>query len=397
MKRVYLDNACTSYPKPKVLAEAIVNFIENDGSNPSRGVYKSALESSSLLLDTRIKIASLVGSSDFKSVIFTSGITEALNMIIGGMLTEADHVIVTSLEHNSVIRPLVERGIEYSTLPCDEKAHTIFKNCESIVKDNTKVMIITQSSNVFGTITDIERAKVFAKENMLKLIVDTAQGFPIAPITLDGIDAICFAGHKGFLGPTGIGGIISNEKFLMSLTPIICGGTGSDSASLSMPDFLPDRFEAGTLNLIGIAGLNAVIDDLLKEIPESLKNHIKETDINNYLELYRYNTMQRCKELLDGFSSILEVTVYGEMNISNRTSAISITIDGMDSSDVASCLSDYGIETRVGLHCAPLAHKAMHTYPNGTIRFSPGPFTTKQEIEYTLEKLRLIIRNNNEK
>jgi cysteine desulfurase family protein len=397
MKRVYLDNACTSYPKPKVLSKAIVNFIENDGSNPSRGVYESALESSSLLLDTRIKLASLVGSSDFKSVIFTSGITEALNMIIGGMLTERDHVIVTSLEHNSVIRPLVERDIEYSTLPCDDKAHTIFDDGETLIRDNTKAMIITQSSNVFGTITDIERAKTFAKKNDLKLIVDTAQGFPIAPITLDGIDAICFAGHKGFLGPTGIGGIISNENFLMSLKPIICGGTGSESASLKMPTFLPDRFEAGTLNLIGIAGLNAVIDDSLREIPESLKSHIKDTDINNYFELYRYNTMQRCKELLEGFSKIDEVNIFGEMNIYSRTSAISITIDGMDSSDVASSLSDYGIETRVGLHCAPLAHKAMHTYPNGTIRFSPGPFTTKQEIEYTLEKLKLIIRNNNEK
>lgn len=392
MKRIYLDNACTSYPKPPILAQAITDFIQNDGSNPSRGVYQSALESSDLLLDTRIKVASLFNSTDFKSVIFTSGITQALNLIIAGLLNSKDHVITTSLEHNSVIRPLVERQIDYSILPCDKQAHTIFDGAEKLIKSNTKALIITQSSNVFGTLTDIDKAKEFAKQNNLKLIVDTAQGYPSKKISIDGIHAICFAGHKGFLGPTGIGGIVSSKEFLMSLKPTNCGGTGSDSASLSMPTFLPDRFEAGTLNLIGIAGLNAVITQSMQELPKEFKTD----NIKTSLDLYKYNTQIRCKELLDGLVNIKGVRIYGEMDVTKRSSAISITVDNKDPSDIANSLADYGIETRVGLHCSPLAHKAMNTYPGGTVRFSPGPFTTKEEINFTIASLTKIVENKNE-
>jgi cysteine desulfurase family protein len=392
MKRIYLDNACTSYPKPPILAKAITNFIENDGSNPSRGVYQSAIDSSDILLDTRIKIASLFESTDFKSVIFTSGITQSLNLLIGGFLSSSDHVITTSLEHNSVIRPLVERNIEYSTLPCDQKAHTIFKDAEKFIRKNTKALIITQSSNVFGTITDMDSAKEFAKNNKLKLIVDTAQGFPSSTLTIEDVDAICFAGHKGFLGPTGIGGIVSNKEFLMSLKPTNCGGTGSDSASLAMPTFLPDRFEAGTLNLIGIAGLNAVITESMSEVPQDIKDSIANNEIRTYFDLRRFNTQQRCKELLEGLAEINGVNIYGEMDVTKRSSAISITVDNVDPSDVATALADKGIETRVGLHCAPLAHKAMNTYPSGTVRLSPGPFTTKSEIDYTINTMKQIVK-----
>lgn len=397
MKRIYLDNACTSYPKPSILSKSIIDFIQNDGSNPSRGVYQSALDSSELLLDTRIKIASLFNSIDFKSVIFTSGITQSLNIIIGGLLGDSDHVITTSLEHNSVIRPLVERNIKYSTLPCDDKANTIFDGAEKLIKNNTKALIVTQSSNVFGTITDIKQAKDFAKKNNLKLIIDTAQGFPYSAISLIGIDAICFSGHKGLLGPTGIGGIVSNKTFLMSLKPINFGGTGSDSASLKMPTFLPDRLEAGTLNLIGIAGINAVITQGLSSLPKEIKKDINKDDINTYFDLYRYNTQLRCKQLLEGLFNIEGVNLYGEMDITKRSSAISITVDKVDPSDIATALADNKIETRVGLHCAPLAHKAMHTYPRGTVRFSPGPFTTKKEIDYTISTMIKIVRKFYEK
>jgi selenocysteine lyase/cysteine desulfurase len=379
------------------LAKAITDFILNDGSNPARGVYKSALDSSNLLLDTRIKIASLFNSTDFKSVIFTSGITQSLNLIIGGLLSDGDSVITTSLEHNSVIRPLVERNIKYSTLACDDKAHTIFDDAEKFIDKNTKALIITQSSNVFGTITDIEQAKDFAKKNNLKLIVDTAQGFPYESISLEGIDAICFAGHKGLLGPTGIGGIVSNKTFLMSLKPINCGGTGSDSESLEMPNFLPDRFEAGTLNLIGIAGINAVLTESMSYLPTEIKEKINTDDINTYFDLYRYNTQLRCKQLLRGFDSIKGVNIYGEMDVTKRSSAISITVDKIDPSDISTALADNGIETRVGLHCAPLAHKAMHTYPGGTVRFSPGPFTTEKEIDYTISTMIQIVKDFYEK
>lgn len=394
MKRIYLDNACTSFPKPEVLAKTITNFITNEGSNPSRGVYQSAIDSSTLLLDTRIEIASLFNSIDYKSVIFTSGITQSLNMVIGGLLTKKDHVIITSFEHNSVVRPLVELQIEYSQLPCDEKANTIFDNQDYLVKKNTKAMILTQASNVFGTITDIDKAKEFAKKHSLFLIIDSAQGFPSSPLDINGIDAICFTAHKGLLGPTGIGGIVSNEKFLKMLKPVIAGGTGSASDLLKMPDFLPDKFEAGTLNLMGIAGLYGVLIDNKKR-PDSSFN--TDNKINTNFELYRSNTKKRVKDLVTGLNNIKGITVYGESNFFKRSSAISFTIDKADCSDIANRLGEYGIECRVGLHCSPLAHKAMHTYPGGTIRFSPGPFTKKEEITYTLNILKKLVEELNGK
>ncbi|MBK5200133.1 MAG: aminotransferase class V-fold PLP-dependent enzyme [Spirochaetaceae bacterium] len=393
MKRIYLDNACTSFPKPKILAKSITNFITNKGSNPSRGVYQSAIDSSTLLLDTRIEIASLFNSIDYKSVIFTSGITQSLNMVIGGLLTKEDHVIITSFEHNSVVRPLVELQIEYSQLPSDEKANTIFDNQDYLIKKNTKAMILTQASNVFGTVTDINKAKEFAKKHSLFLIIDSAQGFPSFPLDINGIDAICFTTHKGLLGPTGIGGIVSNERFLKNLKPVIAGGTGSASNLLTMPDFLPDKFEAGTLNLMGIAGLYGVLIDNKKKTEDSFNTN---EYINTNFEQYRYNTKQRVKELVTGLNTIHGITVYGESDFDKRSSAISFTIDKVDCSDIAYKLGEFGIECRVGLHCSPLAHKAMGTYPSGTIRFSPGPFTTKEEITYTLDILKKIIGESDE-
>lgn len=394
MKRIYLDNACTSFPKPKAMIQSINDFIINNGANPSRGSYVSAINSTNLLLNTRIEIASLFNSTDYKSVIFTSGITQSLNMVISGLLTKEDHVIITSLEHNSVVRPLVELEIDYSMFPCDERANTIFDNQDYLVKKNTKAMIITQSSNVFGTITDLNKAKSFAKKHSLFLIIDSAQGFPLSPIDIKGIDAICFTSHKGLLGPTGLGGIVSNKNFLNKLKPTTYGGTGSISASLKMPDFLPDKFEAGTLNLMGIAGLYGTLIDGNQEITNKLNNNLS---IKRKYDIYRFNTKQRIEQLIKGLNEIDKVKVYGESDISKRSSAISFTIDKADYSDIAYKLSEYGIECRVGLHCSPLAHKAMKTYPNGTIRFSPGPFTTKEEITYTLNILKKIIGEINGK
>jgi cysteine desulfurase family protein len=386
MKRIYLDNACTSFPKPKILGKSIVDFINNDGSNPSRGVYQSAIDSSTLLLDTRIEIASLFNSDDYKSVIFTSGITQSLNMVIGGLLTKEDHVLITSFEHNSVVRPLVEREIGYTQLPCDDMANTIFESIDHLVKKNTKAMIITQASNVFGTITDIDSAKAFAAKHSLYLIIDSAQGFPSAPLDIKGIDAICFTAHKGLLGPTGIGGIVSTSNFLNKLKPIYAGGTGSASDLLTMPDFLPDKFEAGTLNLIGIAGLHAVLKDSHLEIESQCNGQT-----NTLFDLYKCNTKKRVIELVTGLKQIKGIKVYGETDFSKRSSAISFTADSYDCSDIAYKLSEFNIECRVGLHCAPLAHKAMNTYPCGTIRFSPGPFTTREEIKYTLDVLEKLL------
>lgn len=384
MNRIYLDNACTSFPKPKVLQQAIVNFIENNGSNPSRGCYSGALETSSLLIDTRKKIANLFCADTLKGVIFTSGVTQSLNMIIKGFLNEGDHVITSMFEHNSVIRPLEENNIAYSFLKNDNKGNILFDNFKDLINKKTKAIIITQASNVFGTVTDINKAKEMANQYKLKLIIDTAQGFPSSPITADGIDAICFAGHKGLLGPTGIGGIVGKEDFLLSLKPLIAGGTGSASDLLTMPKFLPDHLEAGTLNLIGIAGLNAVISDSFQKFQNNSNYETKN-------EYYVANTKKRVYQLIEGLKKLDKITVYGENDIERRSSAISCTVKDQDCANLAFALADRGIDTRVGLHCAPLAHKAMGTYPQGTIRFSPGPFTSEEEILFALKTIKELI------
>ncbi|MCH3916046.1 MAG: aminotransferase class V-fold PLP-dependent enzyme [Spirochaetia bacterium] len=373
---IYLDNASTSYPKPASVAEAVYQFIVHAGSNPSRGCYPSALDSSELLLSARQKIASLFGSTDLKAVVFTSGVTAALNLLIKGKWKQGDHLLVTSLEHNSVMRPIVGSGIDYSCIPCDRFGNTLFDKATDLLTDQTKGMVLTQASNVFGTITDIDKAKDFCKEHHLDLVVDTAQGYPSANLTLDGISAIAFAGHKGLMGPMGTGGIVSSEAFLSQLEPLLCGGTGSASDLLTMPGFLPDRLEAGTMNLPGIAGLLAAIEE-----QDKIVNGVHQKD------LWKQQTKKVTGRLLEGLLHINKVRLYGKQTTDGRSPAVSFTIDGQDPAQTALLLNDRKIELRVGLHCSPLAHKSMGTFPSGTIRLSPGPFTTLDEIEQALKAI----------
>jgi cysteine desulfurase family protein len=375
--QIYLDNSATSFPKPKQVIDSISEFLTTCSSNPSRGVYESAIEASMLQLETRSLVQELYNCKDFKNVIFTSGITHSLNQLIYGSLKEGDHVLITPFEHNSVVRVLNLHKINYSVLSNNKEGFVDFSNANDLINEKTKAMIFNHASNVFGIIQQIDRAKEVASDNNLMLFVDSAQSSPIVNLDIDGITAIAFTAHKGFLGPMGIGGFLSNDSsFLLNLKPLIAGGTGSKSALLSMPEFLPDHLEAGTQNLVGIAGFNASLK-YWKDNRDSL--------IKNY--------KGRISQLVEGLSKIDGIKVYGNLDINNRTNAISFNVIGRDPSQIAMELNDNNISLRVGLHCAPLAHKAMDTYPNGTLRFSPGVFTKKEEIDYTLEIMKQIVKN----
>ncbi len=369
--QIYLDNSATSYPKPNCVITAVNDYLINCSSNPARGVYDSALDSSMLQIETRELLSKLFNTNDLKNVIFTSGITHSINQLIYGSLNEKDHVIITPFEHNAVVRALEMNNIQYSVLSNTKDGFTDFTNAKQLINKKTKAIIFNMASNVFGLVQPINDAKQFAKENNLMLFVDSAQSTPFVDLDIDGITAIAFTSHKGLMGIMGTGGIVSNNKnFLLNLKPLISGGTGSKSDLLKMPNILPDFLEAGTQNMVGIAALNAALKYFFEN-----KNELK----TNY--------KNRISQLVEGLSNIKNVELYGCKNIDKRTSAISFNIIDNDPSIVADKLNELGIELRVGLHCAPLAHKAMKTYPLGTLRLSPSAFTSFDEIDYTLNSI----------
>lgn len=372
--QIYLDNSATSYPKPNCVIQAVNDFNISCCSNPARGVYDSALDASMVQIETRELVAKLYNVNDFRNVIFTSGITHSLNQLIYGSLKEDDHVIISPFEHNAVVRALEMNNIRYSILQNTKDGFTDFTNAKQLINNKTKAIIFNMASNVFGLVQPIDDAKQFAKENKLMLFVDSAQSTPFVDLDIDGITAIAFTAHKGIMGIMGTGGFLSNDKeFLLNLKPLISGGTGSKSALLKMPNILPDYLEAGTQNMVGIAALNA-----------ALKNYFenKESIINKYKD--------RVSRLIEGLNKIDNAIVYGALDINKRTSAISFNMQNLDPSLVAYSLNERNIELRVGLHCAPLAHKAMNTYPSGTIRLSPSYFTSVDEINYTIEEISKI-------
>ncbi|MGD1822530.1 MAG: aminotransferase class V-fold PLP-dependent enzyme [Pleomorphochaeta sp.] len=372
--QIYLDNSATSYPKPKSVVSSVSDYLINCASNPARGVYESALDASLIQIDTRELICKLYKAKDFKNVIFNSGITHSLNQLIFGSLNKLDHVIITPFEHNAVVRSLEMNEIEYSILKNTKEGFVDFSKAKNLIKKNTKALIFNCASNVFGLVQPINDAKQFSRENNLNLFVDTAQSTPIIDLDIDGITAISFTAHKGLMGIMGTGGIVSNDSdFLLSLKPLISGGTGSKSALLKMPNILPDYLEPGTQNMVGIVALNAALKYFF-ENEQKIKSIYK----------------SRVSQLIEGLSKINEVDIYGSLDIERRCGAVSFNIQSVDPSLTAYELNERGIELRVGLHCAPLAHKAMKTYPLGTNRLSVSSFTSESDIEYTINAVREV-------
>ena len=381
MKDIYFDNSSTSFPKAPNVGRAMGEFIENGAFNINRGSYEGAYEAGSAVLDTREMLKDLFNCPNSKNVVFTPSVTYSLNFFIKGFLKPGDHVLVTSVEHNAVMRPLVQMeklGVEFDAVPRDEEGGVTADDFRAYIKENTKAIITTHASNVCGTIIPIEEIGALCKEKGLVYAVDTAQTAGILNIDMQkaNIDFLAFTGHKGLLGPQGIGGFIASDKLEGLIDPVISGGTGSLSDSEEIPDFLPDRFESGTLNLPGIIGLHQALV------------YLKEAGIDNM----RKEKMEITKYFLDQVKEIDGVKVAGKKTVEGRLGVVSIDFEGFDNSIVSFYLSSkYKIMTRVGMHCAPRAHKTLKTFPQGTVRFSFSHFNTKEEVDVCIDAIKTIL------
>ena len=383
MNYIYLDNASTTFPKAPNVANAMADYITNCGININRGSYSLAYDVEDTIYTTRQRLNTLFNGHDPSHVVFTQNVTMSLNMVIKGLLKAGDHVLVSSMEHNAVMRPLtqlLDEGITFDTIPCDSTGSIQMDSIEPLICPNTVALIINHASNVCGTIQPLKSIGPICKAHNLQFIVDAAQTAGVIPIDVKAchIDALCFTGHKGLLGPQGIGGIILTKEMAQTLTPLIAGGTGSFSHLETMPTHMPDAFEAGTLNLPGIIGLNEGLDYIESQGMENIHNH----------------ELVLTQSFLEGLQSIDGINIVGKQNIQDRTAVVSITIDGMDPANIAYELeSTYHIMTRVGLHCAPRAHQTLGTYPEGTVRFSFGYANTHKDMESALSALHRIVKN----
>ena len=379
MNRIYLDNAATSFPKAPGLGKALAEYIENGVVNPNRTESALSYRAFDVSYALREHISSLYNYPHPECIAFTRNITEALNWLIKGLLERQDHVIVSSNEHNAVMRPLRQMGIDYSIIPSSSHGFNDYSSLPSLIKPNTRAIIINAAGNVSGAIQDLETPAEYAKNHNLLFIIDSAQASPFVEIDMEKLNAsaVAFTGHKGLLGPQGIGGAIIRKELALSIAPLISGGTGSRSDSEDVPDLLPDRLNPGTDNMPGIIGLEHSLSYISK----------------NMSSLYD-NEREMTKMLIEGLYKINGIILFGAGLEENRTNVVSIETEGIDEAEVSALLLERGgIETRLGLHCSPSSHKTLGTFPRGTLRFSPGPFTTKDEINYTLTLLKEIMKN----
>lgn len=381
MNTIYFDNAATTYPKAPKVSSAICNYIDNIGANVGRGAYKSSYATGAIVYETRSLLCDLFNFNNPMNVVFTMNITQSMNIILKGLLTSGDHVIISAMEHNAIMRPLntlSKHGIKIDMVPCDRNGLLDTKELIKLIKPNTKLVIMNHASNVCGTILPIEEIGKLCKAHGIYFLLDSAQTAGVLEIDFQkfNLNALAFTGHKGLLGPQGIGGFILDDNLAKIISPLIEGGTGSNSESDEQPNFMPDKFEAGTLNIPGIFGLNAAL------------HYIKETGLTSIYNTEKMLTSYFINKLI----VIPELEIVGLKTETARTSVVSINFKTMDNSEVAYKLdNDYGIMTRVGLHCSPNAHKSLNTYPTGTVRFSFGHFNTTKEIDYAVDALLKII------
>ncbi len=377
---IYLDNAATSWPKPESVAKAVYDCIRESGGNPGRSGHKMSLEAGRIVLDCRDAAAGLFGIDDPMRVIFTSNTTDGLNMAIKGILQPGGHAVTSSMEHNSVARPLKAlepQGIETTFVEADRLGRIDPEDIERAIRPNTSLIVLTLASNVTGTIQPFRGVGAIAKRHGIPFLLDAAQGAGHISIDVkaDNIDLMAFPGHKGLLGPQGTGGLYVGDG--ITLNTIKEGGTGSFSDLITQPDILPDRFESGTLNTPGLAGLAAGI------------GYIKSVGIENI----RGHEIDACGRIIGGLGEIGRVKLYGPADPEAHAGAIAFNVDGMDSTEVSYLLdSEYDIEVRAGLHCAGLAHKTIGTFEQGAVRVSAGPFTTEEEIGVFLDAVKKIAR-----
>ncbi len=372
---IYLDNAATSLPKAPMVGERMKYYIENIGVNINRSVYAPAAEAGLETLELREKLSAFFHHDDADRVILTGGNTAALNLAIKGFLQQGDHVLVSSMEHNAVMRPLVQLGVAFDRVPCDCQGHMDIAAIEPLIRENTKLFVLCHASNVCGTIQDAKAVGGLCKLHNIAFVLDAAQSAGHIAVDFEdfGLSALSVPAHKGLLGPQGIGALLVSKAFAAQLNPLIAGGTGSMSDSEELPPYLPDRFESGTPNLPGIYGWSAAMD---------YANQIN-------LHSRREHEQKLCAYFLAEIAKINGVRLIGSSSLDDRVGVIAIDYVNLDNAEAADILErDYGILTRCGLHCAPSAHKTLGTFPRGVVRFSLGHTTTKQDLDTVLDAIR---------
>lgn len=385
MNRIYLDQASTSFPKAPGVAQAMMDYLTMNGVNVNRGCYSSAYSAEEVIYETRQLLAELFHFSKCKNVIFTPNVTTSLNFILKGFLKPGDHILVSAMEHNAVMRPVVQLaslGISFDRIPCRTDGSMILEKVEELIRPETKAIVTLHASNVCGTRMPLDALGEICQRHQLYFVVDSAQTAGILPINMDKmhIDALAFTGHKGLRGPQGTGGFLVSQELAEQMEPLISGGTGSVSHTEEIPDFMPDRFESGTPNLPGIYGLHEAL--------LYLKTHSLQAINEKELSLTGYFLEQL--QALDDTGR--HIRIIGKKDLTDRNAVVSIQTPEIDMSQVAWQLdNEYGVMTRVGLHCAPNAHKTLGTYPAGTIRFSFGPENTKNELDFAIQGLKKIL------
>ena len=372
---IYMDNAATTMHKPQEVIDAVVSAMSSMG-NAGRGASEAALSASRIIYDTREGLAKLFGAENARQIAFTSNSTESLNIAIKGILDPGDHVITTVLEHNSVLRPLYEmekKGTELSVIGCNEKGMPDIAAMEAAIKENTKLIICTNGSNLTGNYVDVAVIGKMAHKHGLIFVVDaskTAGVFPIDVQKMD-IDILCFTGHKGLLGPQGTGGIYVKEG--IQIRPLKTGGSGIQTYSKEHPVQMPTALEAGTLNGHGIAGLHAAL------------GYLEKTGIDN-IRKKEENLMWR---FYNGVKDVPGVKIYGDYSQKERCAIVTLNIGDYDSSEVSDeLLMEYDISTRSGGHCAPLMHEALGTVEQGAVRFSFSHYNTEEEVDTAIRAIR---------
>lgn len=380
MNFTYMDNAATSYPKPETVYQAVDYFNRYMGGNPGRGSNQQTIKAGSVLLEAREALAKLFNIEDSLQIAFTHNITDALNIGLKGILKPGDHIITTSMEHNSVARPLFyleKQGVEWTKVTCAPDGSLDPDKVRKAIQPNTKVICMLHASNLTGTIMPVTEVGKLARANEIIYMVDSAQSAGVLPIDVveQHIDILTFTGHKGLFGPQGTGGIYIRPNIIIN--PIKQGGTGSLSEYLEHPEIMPDLLESGTPNTPGIAGLLAGV------------NYIIETGLN----VINKHEQELIEMLLNGLGEIKGLDIYGPKDSRKQTAVIALNIADMDCGDVSSILDyDYNIVTRSGLHCTPLAHQTLGTLEKGALRLSPGYFTTPEQIEYVIKAIHTIAR-----
>jgi cysteine desulfurase family protein len=380
MSIIYFDNAATSWPKPSEVNAAMQKYMRKIGANPGRSGHRLSVEAARIIYDAREKLAQLFNVSDPLRIVLTKNATEALNIAILGFLKPGDHVITSSMEHNSVMRPLramENRGVSLTVVPCDKSGMIDPAQISAAIQNNTKAIFMTHASNVTGTVMPVAEIGRIARKHGLVLCADAAQtaGSCLIDVVKMNIDLLAFTGHKSLFGPSGTGGLYIREGLETKIEPTCIGGTGSRSEVEEQPDFMPDRYEAGTPNTVGIAGLHAGVVFVLSEGVDQIQS--KEASL--------------VKTFIEGISDLPGIIIYGPAFTERRIPVVSFTIAGMDPAMIALELDErFKIMSRSGIHCAPSAHKTIGTYPMGTVRFSFSYFNTQEQVAKAVEAIKKI-------